>query len=52
MKLVDLRCANRSSEPQGEKCTKPQVKGHIYCNECRIANGGYNRHNPLPRKGA
>lgn len=38
------RCANQSNEPGGQKCSNDFVPGHIYCDPCRVANGGYNRY--------
>lgn len=38
-------CANSSREKHGPKCKRDAVKGHIYCDPCRLAVGGYNRYN-------
>jgi hypothetical protein len=45
-------CANSSNEKGGQKCSAKAVKGHIFCDPCRIATGGYQRHNPQPRHNA
>lgn len=39
-------CENSSSEQNGPKCKNRAVQGHIYCDPCRIACGGYLRYNP------
>lgn len=36
-------CANSNKE---QSCQRIATPGHIYCNPCRVANGGYNRYNP------
>jgi hypothetical protein len=36
-------CANRGEQVQ---CKNYAVKGHIYCDPCRLQTGGYNRYNP------
>ncbi len=43
-------CANQSREPGGLKCKNRAVPGHIYCDPCRIALGGYNRYNRRAQK--
>lgn len=35
------RCKNSR---KGLVCERPPLQGHIFCNECRIATGGYNRY--------
>jgi hypothetical protein len=39
-------CCNQNKET---KCGRDKVPGHIYCNSCRVATGGFNRYNP-PRQ--
>jgi hypothetical protein len=38
-------CANSSREKGGSKCKNAAVEGHIYCDPCRLALGGYHRYN-------
>jgi hypothetical protein len=44
------RCANQSAEGGGERCKQDRTPGHIYCDPCRIANGGYSRYTPKRHK--
>lgn len=44
MEKVKLCCANSSKEV---RCEQRATPGHIYCKNCRIALGGYDRHTPL-----
>jgi hypothetical protein len=39
------RCENQGKTAQ-IRCDNLALPGHIYCNSCRIANGGYNRYSP------
>ena len=39
--IEDRRCANGNKEV---RCENTRVLGHIYCNACRVALGGYNRY--------
>ena len=34
-------CANRN---EAKKCERPALPLHIFCNECRVALGGYLRY--------
>lgn len=40
------QCANQGDS---QKCNQLALRGHIYCPQCRLANGGYDRYNP-PRE--
>ena len=40
------QCANQGDSV---KCSRLIAPGHIYCPQCRLDNGGYDRYNP-PRE--
>jgi len=43
MNLIPKTCANRNNDA---KCERHATPGHIYCTNCRVANGGYHRYIP------
>lgn len=40
-----IECANRDNS-KAAKCERQASPGHVYCNPCRLATGGYDRYTP------
>jgi hypothetical protein len=43
MSPIVKQCANHKP---GEACPRKATPGHVFCNPCRLAHGGYNRTRP------